>query len=71
MATSPTRTPTRARSTKREVPAATTQELQVPFDEIAARAYEKFVARGYLDGFNEQDWFDAEDELRAEYRDKQ
>ncbi len=68
---SPTRTPSRARSTKRAEPAANLQELQVPLDEIGKRAFEKYAARGYLDGFHEQDWFDAEDELRAEYRDKQ
>jgi hypothetical protein len=64
MATSSTRAPNRAR-TKR-----TSTEIQIPFDEIAKRAYEKFVLRGSVHGFDVQDWFDAEDELRAEYRDR-
>lgn len=67
MASSSTRSPVKPR-TKR---ASTTSEVQIPFNEIAARAYEKFVARGYSHGFDVQDWFDAEDELRAEYRDQQ
>jgi len=66
MASSSTR-PSKTRPTKR----AAATELQIPFDEIAKRAYEKFVTRGAIDGFHEQDWFDAEDELRAEYRDRQ
>jgi hypothetical protein len=42
----------------------------VPHEQIAKRAYEKFAGRGYVHGFQDQDWFDAEDELRAEYRER-
>ncbi len=36
-----------------------------PTDEqIARRAYELFLARGGLHGYHEQDWFQAERELR-------
>jgi hypothetical protein len=45
-------------------------EVQVPCQEIAKRAYEKFAGRGYVHGFHEQDWYDAEDELRAESRER-
>jgi hypothetical protein len=35
-------------------------------DAIAQRAYEKFCGRGYQHGFHEQDWFAAEQELKAQ-----
>ena len=34
---------------------------------IAKRAYEKYLARGSRPGFEEEDWFAAEQELLAEY----
>ena len=33
---------------------------------IAIRAYEKFVARGHIDGFDREDWAEAREELIAE-----
>jgi len=33
-------------------------------DEIAARAYELYLARGSVDGYSEEDWLLAEAELR-------
>jgi hypothetical protein len=33
---------------------------------IAARAYQKFVARGYQNGHDVEDWLAAERELRSE-----
>jgi hypothetical protein len=33
-------------------------------EEIAARAYEIYLARGSLDGYSEEDWLLAEAELR-------
>ncbi len=42
----------------------------IPQEEIAQRAFEKFMGRGCVDGFDQQDWFDAEDELKAEYRER-
>jgi hypothetical protein len=33
---------------------------------IAIRAYEKFVARGQIDGFDREDWAGAREELIAE-----
>jgi len=33
-------------------------------EEIAARAYELYLARGSLDGYSEEDWLIAEAELR-------
>lgn len=33
-------------------------------DEIAARAYELYLARGSVDGYSEEDWLVAEAELR-------
>jgi hypothetical protein len=33
-------------------------------EDIAARAYELYLARGSLDGYSEEDWLLAEAELR-------
>jgi hypothetical protein len=44
--------------------AATTLE-SAGSDEIAARAYERFCARGYVHGFDVDDWLAAERELRS------
>jgi hypothetical protein len=41
--------------------------IQVPRDRIAQRAYEKWVQRGRNHGNDQQDWIEAENELRAEY----
>ena len=40
----------------------------VPAHEIARRAYEKWVNRGRRHGDDYRDWFEAEAELRREYR---
>ena len=37
-----------------------TQALQ---DEIARRAYQLYEARGYVDGFDVEDWLQAEQEI--------
>lgn len=34
------------------------------FEEISARAYEAYVQRGRTDGFDLEDWLQAEKELR-------
>jgi len=34
--------------------------------DIAKLAYEKYAKRGYVDGFDLQDWFEAELELKAQ-----
>ena len=34
-------------------------------ERIRARAYELYQERGYLDGFAEQDWLRAEEELKG------
>jgi hypothetical protein len=36
-------------------------------DKIAMRAYDKWVKRGYKHGRDQQDWLEAEAELRAEF----
>lgn len=41
-------------------------QVAVSQEDIAKRAYEKYVGRGCLEGFAEQDWFEAERELREE-----
>ncbi len=33
-------------------------------EQVAARAYELYLARGSLDGYHEEDWLLAEAELR-------
>jgi hypothetical protein len=44
----------------------TTPSVKVPHDKIAMRAYEKWCKRGRPNGTHQQDWFEAEAELRAE-----
>ena len=44
---------------------ASTQAPVVSDADIAARAYELFCARGCQHGFDLQDWFQAERELRG------
>jgi hypothetical protein len=40
--------------------------LSVTKEAIARRAYEKFAARGYAHGSDQEDWTQAESELAAE-----
>jgi hypothetical protein len=46
---------------------ATPQQFKIPQDKIAKRAYEKWAKRGYGHGRDQQDWLEAEAELRTEY----
>jgi hypothetical protein len=39
---------------------------QIPHDRIAKRAYEKWCQRGCKHGTHQQDWYEAEAEIRAE-----
>ena len=64
------KTPSRKRS-GRSSPSAQASTLEIRQEEIATRAFEKFMARGCQHGFDQQDWFDAEEELIAEQRDRQ
>jgi Protein of unknown function (DUF2934) len=41
-------------------------QVAIPHDRIAKRAYEKWCKRGCPQGTHQQDWYDAEAELRAE-----
>ena len=42
----------------------------IPQEKIAQRAYEKWLKRGCSHGSDQQDWIDAEAELRAEVSSK-
>ena len=44
--------------------AAVVSSSEPTHEEIAARAYELYLARGSLDGYSEEDWLLAEAELR-------
>lgn len=44
-----------------------TSTVKIPHEKIAMRAYEKWVQRGKKPGTAQQDWQEAEAELRAEY----
>jgi hypothetical protein len=55
----PVKTPTAAGATS------------IPQEKIAQRAYEKWLKRGCSHGSDQQDWIDAEAELRAEASSKQ
>jgi Protein of unknown function (DUF2934) len=75
MATSAARSPAKAVAPRKQEVASMARtnlpaEVVVSHDDIAKRAFEKFAGRGYVHGFDERDWFDAEDELRAEYRER-
>ncbi len=57
--------------TKTPAPATSAPKTQAPAqtvstERIAARAYEKWCGKGCPEGTNEQDWFEAEAELRSE-----
>jgi hypothetical protein len=41
-------------------------QMQIPHDKIAMRAYEKWCRRGRPQGSDQQDWLEAELELRQE-----
>ena len=40
--------------------------MAIPHEKIAMRAYEKWCQRGCMHGTHQQDWLDAEAELKAE-----
>ena len=70
-ATRPAKAPSRKRTGSSDPAHQPASEIQIPDEEIAKRAFEKFAGRGFVHGFDQQDWFDSEDELRAEYREQQ
>jgi hypothetical protein len=43
------------------------QQMKIPHEKIAMRAYEKWVQRGRQQGTQLQDWLEAEAELRVEF----
>jgi hypothetical protein len=43
-----------------------TGTMKIPHDKIAQRAYEKWCKRGCVHGNDQQDWMEAEAELRTE-----
>jgi Protein of unknown function (DUF2934) len=45
-------------------PAATSQSTAPSRDDVARRAFELYCERGYQDGYDVQDWLQAERELR-------
>jgi hypothetical protein len=49
-----------------QVPTTSTPSVKVPHEKIAMRAYEKWCKRGRPSGSQQQDWLEAEAELRAE-----
>ena len=51
----------KAASTSKVAAAPTSEPTR---EQIAARAYELYLARGSLDGYHEEDWLLAEAELR-------
>lgn len=45
---------------------ATDESTGVPRDTISMRAYEKWLQRGMPHGSDQQDWYEAEAELRTQ-----
>lgn len=66
-----TKAPSRKRTGQPEPAASPALDGQIRQEDIAMRAFEKFASRGYVHGFDQQDWLDAEEELIAEFRDRQ
>ena len=46
-------------------PEITGDDIEIDEAEIRERAYEIYVERGSIDGLDENDWFQAEKELRS------
>jgi len=42
------------------------QAPQIQFEQIAQRAFELFAKRGYVHGFDREDWLEAENQLKFE-----
>jgi hypothetical protein len=65
----------RTRISRPEVAMNQDQHAQLPAfivlspEDVAARAYEIYLKRGASDGFDRDDWFHAEQELKARGRD--
>jgi Protein of unknown function (DUF2934) len=57
------RTASPATQTSPSGPSSTTA---IPHEKIATRAYEKWCKRGCMQGTHQQDWLEAETELKAE-----
>jgi hypothetical protein len=58
----------RVLSTPTTQPQASTGRQMMPtYDQIAKRAYEKWVKRGRPGGTHLQDWYEAEAELKKEF----
>lgn len=56
---------TAPRTARARKPAAAVMVTVASREEIAVRAYERFCARGYVHGFDVEDWLAAERELTA------
>lgn len=54
----------KAASNRKAAAASSVNRGEPTHEEIAARAYELYLARGSLDGYSEEDWLMAEAELR-------
>jgi hypothetical protein len=68
MATKPTKTSTVKAKTEKttsapKVSRARKSDTLPSYDEVAQRAYERFIARGYQHGYDVEDWLGAEREL--------
>ncbi len=59
--------PFRRRASRTNGRAAVTRAPSVDTVEVAQVAYELFVRRGRLDGYDQQDWFEAERILRQRH----
>jgi hypothetical protein len=64
---------TRKKSQNLAVPDGRPMDRAVPpyeptLEEIRARAYEAYVQRGRIDGFDLENWLQAENELRESYK---
>jgi len=63
--------PARKRTEKSVQTGAMHTGISIPRELVEQRAFEKFLARGCVHGFDVQDWLDAEEELTAEFRERQ
>jgi hypothetical protein len=62
-ATTSTTAPKVSRARKSDTAASGPNAVMLMRDQIALRAYELYIARGYQDGHDVEDWLSAEAEL--------
>jgi len=61
-----TSAPQTAKTAQSQQQGSATTQMCPPPDKVAARAYQKWVQKGCRHGQDQQDWLEAEAEIKAE-----